>query len=55
MTAHRAALALTSRSRPCGSPPPVVTPTPPRDLIVLARIRRLLGAAVVTASGTAWI
>ena len=56
MTAHRAALALTfAFAAGCGSPPPVVTPTPPRDLIVLAPHPEgaPLGAAVVTASGTA--
>ncbi len=56
MTARRAALALTfAFAAGCGSPPPVVTPTPPRDLIVLAPHPEgaPLGAAVVTASGTA--
>jgi outer membrane protein OmpA-like peptidoglycan-associated protein len=48
-------LALVVAAAGCGSPPPVVTPTPPRDLIVLAPHPEgaPLGAAVVTASGAA--
>lgn len=46
-------LALVAAAAGCGSPAPVVTPTPPRDLVVLAPHPEggPLGAAVVTAAG----
>ena len=57
MIPRRAALSLTFvlTAAGCEAPPPVVTPTPPRDLIVLAPHPEgaPLGAAVVTASGAA--
>ncbi len=55
MTLRRAVLSLTLvfAAAGCGSPPPVITPTPPRDLVVLAAHPEgaPLGAAVVTAAG----
>ncbi len=55
MTRRAAALALVlaATAAACGSPPPVLTPAPPRDLIVLAPHPEgaPLGAAVVTAGG----
>jgi outer membrane protein OmpA-like peptidoglycan-associated protein len=46
-------LAAAATAAACGSPRPVVTPAPPRDLIVLAPHPEgdALGAAVVTAAG----
>lgn len=55
MTTRRlaVALALLAGAAACGSPPPRIVPTPPRDLVVLAPHPEgeALGAADVTATG----